>query len=497
MVDFRLRQGTKRFVFLLFALLLSFIPTEISLADQSQDCAALPLVEWSEKKTQYFAILQPSGLDENIAQIFNIISPQLDPEYTRLSSLFQKELTVPITLRIYPNQTYYSCLNAMAPALRKSEYHVFTGLREISFVSDRFPFQSGEGDGDIQNFPVTLINDVRYELTNLFVADITDHTDLPGLLEGVSIYAEDPAQLYLNTALINSGYDKPSQTWRYIWENPNTENNELLKQNSVSIVSYLIDAYGWPKFLQFLNVLATSDGYRQALNQVYGVEFTDLEQEWETYYPLYLQDRWRVNAIYNFDLSRYKILINNGAYSDAILGLNDAIDFLKSIQQNDKEQAAQQLLEEAKIGQEASILVSESRQALQSKDYSRSIDLATQAEDKFQEIGNNPLENEISAYKSLSEEILSLKAQLQDLLSKKDQPDVQPPKVDEMIRIGNRLAQLGDDEDYQLVKQYLRDLEIKSKERNEQDRLTFVEIVLGLLFLRILLIFVRRPLEVI
>jgi hypothetical protein len=83
------------------------------------------------------------------------------------------------------------------------------------------------------------------------------------------------------------------------------------------VVSFLIDRYTLPLFLEFIKASAQETGYRNALAAVYEKSADDLETEWLAYLPEYFEGRWKINAVYAYDLGRVTTLVENGAYTDA------------------------------------------------------------------------------------------------------------------------------------------------------------------------------------
>ena len=145
------------------------------------------------------------------------------------------------------------------------------------------------------------------------------------------------------------------------------------------MVSFLIDRYGLPTFIEFLRISAQEPGYRSALEVAYEKPADDLETEWMAYLPEYFEGRWQINAIYAYDLSTVTALVEGAAYSDAVEQLTEIVTLLEATDQFETLAQAESLLAQAHQGQTAGALADESRLALESGDYQLTIERGNSA----------------------------------------------------------------------------------------------------------------------
>jgi hypothetical protein len=464
----------------LILLLLALPPTA-----QAQTCST---VSWEENRSAAFAFLHPVG-DLTGASVAADHASALDQDYQRLSKLFESSLPLPITVRVYPTERHYYCLNTLAPDLAIGSTHGHLGTREIALISANIGADPGR-------WQQQGLNDLRFELAALFIEHITNGQAPPGLQTGMSLYAEDPA-LSFEYRLVQHPppLDQPDVTWRSLWDSPNLLSDPHRGLQSASIVAYLIDVYGWTSFVEFLKALPTTGSYRQPLLDVYGAELGVLQEHWRQYYPVYFQGRWRANVLYGFDLTVFEQLIAAGAYADAGAGLQEAISFLVQIGDVDKVIEAERLSLLALAGQEADALTRQSRQALLEKDYAAALSFAIQARSKYDDLGDTRRLEELDAYAAVSQEVLDLRSELVDL-----QGQISPisgvEHAPRLLEIGNRLGQLGDDEGLAVANGMLDALSAQRQQRAVLIILIGGVVVIGLLLIRLALSGTRIPVEV-
>jgi hypothetical protein len=167
---------------------------------------------------------------------------------------------------------------------------------------------------------------------------------------------------------------------------------------SLAIVSFLIDRYSFPTFIEFVKASAQEPGYRSALEAAYGKSADELEAEWLAYLPEYFDGRWQINALYAYDLSRVTQLVEKGAYTDAAAELTEIIALLETTDQHDRLAEAESLLARAHQGQAASALADETRLALEADDYALTIDKGQAAIAAYEQLGYRDRIPEIQLY---------------------------------------------------------------------------------------------------
>src|SRR3990172_9919917 len=77
-------------------------------------------LKWTEELTPAIAYIYPAedtGFGKSIPWLFD---KTLQEDYARFVPLFGAPLSLPIAIRIYPNETYYYCLNPLAIELAPS-----------------------------------------------------------------------------------------------------------------------------------------------------------------------------------------------------------------------------------------------------------------------------------------------------------------------------------------------------------------------------------------
>jgi len=322
--------------------------------------------EWLERKTTYFNILYTRG-DEAIAENY---ASFVDTIYDEITTVFSHKTEPPITLRLYPSEESYAKANPLAPRIPGIVAHADFRHREVAVIVPVTGRQTPEG----------VQNNVRHELTHIIAAELSNNRLNTGFQEGAAQYVEMyvpelegkiqllEQALNSDTLMSWSDLDKREQ----VYGQPGVSYPQTL-----SIVSFLIDTYGFGTFRDFLTMAGRTSGYRSALDRAYGVSPTDLEAEWLAWLPSYIAGGYRHNALNSYDLSHARQLVNTGHYAEAQTELENAIAWITDEEraQTADEQSqeilseAQTLLQRSKDGQQAEQVAASARAALEEGDY--------------------------------------------------------------------------------------------------------------------------------
>ncbi len=475
-----------RYLLLLAVILSSLTPTlAVRAAPQGAVCTGLAPVSWTETRIGSFALLFPAG-DEVIRSALSLFDAEvLESEYARFAALFETTLPLPISIRVYPTENHYYCLNAGPPEIQVGSMHSHIGAREIAFIAENI----------LRNFQGWVVNYqemFRYEQALLFAEQVSAGQLPPGLLAAIGRYAQNPLMTLAPLSLTLSDGDSRAYPWSELWDSLGPQGDLGRRLHALSTVAFLLDEYGWPRFLQFLQDLPSSGGYRALLTQVYGQDFSALERAWQAYVPGYFSGRWRVNLIYNYDLAPYSEQIAAGNYAEAAKGLQEVIAFLEKINAGAKLRQARGLLSQAAFGGEANDLVIEARKALAEGEYERSIDLLDQAQHNYSLIRYYHRMDELNTYRAQVQEVQALHSELEQLAPRVEASPNIFSLAGRLVEVGTRLGQLGDARGQEQVRALA--LRIEERQRGLQFALTALGalLVLGLLGLRIALLW-RRP----
>ena len=357
-----------------------------------------PDIDWRELETDHFIIVYADrveglsiitcdcGIEE--AEVYEAF---IDDIYNELVAVFETELETPINLRLYPTEESYYEVNPLAEQLVGVIAHALNNRQEIAIALPRTEPLSDE----------EIINNMRHELTHFFGSLLSDGNLTTGFQEGVAQYLEQPTEnaAYDPTILQQALEQNRLLTWAQldqagqIWRDP-----QVAYPQALSIAAFLIDVYGFPKFVDLIEAHATEPGYRSALEVTYGKSADELEAEWLSYLPAYFEGRWKINAVYAYDLSRVTELVDKGAYSDAEDELVEIITLLETTNQTETLAQAEALLTRAHQGQAAGMLANEARLALQASDYPLTVSKATESIAAFDALNNRERFPELQTY---------------------------------------------------------------------------------------------------
>ena len=394
-------------------------------------------LSWQTNEVGSFIVFYTSSTANLADQIISNFGDQLESEFQKYAVLFGTALDTPIAIRVYPTRADYECLNTLAPIINDDDTHSHIGGLEIALI--------GEAINQSQDtWYSTAINGMRHEFASLYVEKDTDGNAPPGLVQGIGGYFEDPGETFEDRYFEAGNIQSPTRSIQRLLEEDIPASNSLILLQQTSIVAFLIDVYGWDLFLEFLAEVGESSGYRQGFTSVYGLSIQEVQAEWETYFPLYISGRWRLNIIHHFDLDRYDVLIAAGVYQDAYDGLVSALPIVTLFGETDELERAQGQFSTAEQGVLAGTLTFEARQALLDGNYSDSIEKSEDAITIYTQLNDSRRIGELETYRDMAFEILTLRTELESLRGI-DTP-LDPQKTQRILQIGQRLSELGDAE---------------------------------------------------
>lgn len=391
--------------------------------------------EWREVGADSFVILYTSNDVSLAKELREQYILTIEKELPKFEAAFGTQIAKPITIRLYPTLTEYTCLNTLAPILTADDSHTHIGSREIALIA-----------AVINRSPMTweeqALNALRHELAVLFGEQLSDGEAPPGLLQGLGGYFEDPQDTFPLRYAASGEISQPDRGLQRLWEEDYPASNDLVVLQQTSVVSYLIEVFGWEEVLDYLTTIGNLQGYRQATMDVFGVSTTDIETYWIQYFPAYVESRWENNVVHGYDLAVFEQLIPSGAYSDAAQMLERLIPVLSIFSDDGQAQRAANLLAQAESGVLAANLALEARQAILSGDYVNAYSYAQEAQERYQLLNDTRRLEEIAVYLNLSKEVLTLREEL--VLLRGDGSPLDPVRSQRIVEIGRRLSELGD-----------------------------------------------------
>lgn len=386
----------KKFLLLLLPILLLLGLPGLALAQGPADEANF--IDWQELRTDKFIIVYADsvfGVDDfdcscgvEEAQRY---ADFVDGIYTDLVTVFGLEIKTPINLRLFPTEEAYYEVNPLARQLTGVIAHALNSRDEIAIALPRTERLT----------EAEIVNNVRHELTHFFASYLSDGKLKAGFQEGIAQYLEKPTErANYDPAVLKLAFEEGRLlTWSELDEAESVYSDpQVAYPQSLSIVSFLVDRYSLPTFIEFLKASGTEPGFRSALQTTYGKSSDELEAEWLVYLPEYFDGRWQINAIYRYDLSRVTQLVSKAAYTDAATELADIVALLESTNQADTLAAAEALLARAHQGQAAGALADESRQALLAGDYPVAIEKGNAAISVYEALSYRERIPEIQVY---------------------------------------------------------------------------------------------------
>lgn len=372
---------------LLFLLLTLFWPTFV---------VAQSLV-WQELATADFLILFTPG-NKAKAQTYSVF---VDATYEEIATLFAYRLEIPISLRLYPTQESYNQVNPLARSHPGIVAHADAQHREVAIV---LPQTLKQNESEIRN-------NVRHELTHIVIAALSENRLSTGFQEGIAQYVEQPtAELDQKVAALAQQHkDNNLMPWSDLDDREKVYNDpDRSYPQTLSVVAFLVERFGFAKLRDFLTITARSSGYRSALERAYKTPATELEQQWHAWLPSYLAKGYQRNAVTSYDLGYARHLLTQFRYAEAHTELERATTWLQNQTApapnlDPQTQAAllteaQTLLKRSQDGETAEQTAAQARAALVAGDYPQAQELIEKARAAYGALGDTRQDKVLEAY---------------------------------------------------------------------------------------------------
>lgn len=329
---------------------------------------------WRELQTDqgHFIVLYTTE-NLHIAQIYADFA---DDVYEEMATLFQHRTKTPITLRLYPTQESYYEVNPLASRMPGIVAHADFRHREVAVLLPQTARQ----------LPEEVVNNVRHELTHIIAADITGNRLNTGFQEGIAQYVERNSPEIENKirALERAYTNNELLSWSDFDNRETVYSNVMISYpQSLSVISFLIEQYGFEQFRDFLTISAKSSGYRSALNRTYGISPTKLEEQWREWLPTYFAGGYLSRTVAGYDLSTSRSLVAAGRYDEANQALTQALEWMHAHPEGDEMTSApdaemlaeaEELLWRSREGLDAQQHALDARAALEAGDYISALD---------------------------------------------------------------------------------------------------------------------------
>jgi Peptidase MA superfamily len=349
--------------------------------------AAAQESDWRERPTEHFAILYIDG-DQATSERY---AGFVDAIYDEVAAIFGHRTATPVTLRMYPTLARYQEANPLARGLTGVVAHADFRRHELVVVLEQTAAQT----------PEEVKNNIRHELTHLVAADLSDTRLNVGFQEGLAQYIERPApELETRIRLLQRAIDQDRLLpWSDLDDRDTVyQQPDVSYPQSLSVAAFLVERYTFAKMREFLTITARSSGYRSALERTYAATPDQLEQQWRAWLPSYLAGGYKRNALTAYDLTGAEALLRQGRYAEANTELQTAIEWLRTTEQSDVLQQAEQLLIRGQAGLRADALAGAARAALEAGDYERAAGLVTDAQRAYGDLGDTRQSAVLAAY---------------------------------------------------------------------------------------------------
>lgn len=350
--------------------------------------------DWREYATSHFIILYSPNDSAVAAEYAGFV----DAIYEELAALFEHRTATPLTLRLYPTLESYHAVNPLARNIPGVIAHADFRRREVVVIIPQTRDQS----------PEEIKNNVRHELAHIIASDLSGNRLNTGFHEGIAQYVEHPTpelerKMYALRMLREQGRLLSWSDFEdrdKIYQQP-----EVSYPQTLSVVAFLVERYGFAQLREFLTISARSSGYRTALERAYGVSPRELEEQWRDWLPAYIEGGYLRNTGSSYDLAYSQRLLQQGRYAEAQSELERVLELLRATIQGMPDEQQQQILAEAEQlqssierGQRAERLATEARSALGAGEYAYAEGLVREAQTLYAELGDTRQDRVLAVY---------------------------------------------------------------------------------------------------
>jgi hypothetical protein len=359
----RIRPRLLTLILLLVLLTVVLLPSR-ALAQSAPD---------QQFQTKYFTIYYPKG-EQDTASWYAGFADDVD---AAVSELLGQDPVTGITLSIYDTEAGYISANPAAASEPGIMAHSVPSSKEVGVAVERLR----------QVDPEVARQSFRHEMTHI-VAGALSNQNLPiGFQEALAQYnelsterAQESAQSLTSAISANVRL--------FSWTDLNDpaafmSDAALAYPESYSVMAFLADKYGMSDFARFMTGLRGGVAWPMALDAAYGKTVDQLQTEWQSYLPGFLQDGWKQNLLAAYDLSPAVALYDSGHFKDAADDFTLAQKLYSDLGRTERANQAGDYLAKAQKADSASTLAASARKSLEAYDYKSAHDSAAQAVQTF------------------------------------------------------------------------------------------------------------------
>jgi hypothetical protein len=358
---------------------------------------------WTELATENFTIIYAPGHEAEAEAYAGFI----DDIYEEIATTFEHRASTPVTLRLFPSFESYYEVNPLARNMQGIVAHADFRHRTLAVVLPQTEQQT----------PDEIQNNIRHELTHLVASELSNNRLNTGFQEGIAQYLEIPtAETERKMILLNRSYEDNRLLDWSSFDDRNTiyGNPEQSYPQSLSVVTFLIENYGFEQFRAFLINSGENNGYRSTLEQTYGLPASDLEQQWQEWLPSFLDGSYETAPPPTYNLEYPRTLIEAGRYAEAEAALDKTIARLEETSQEELLGEAEELLTKSRDGQSATQMATEAREALQAGNYERAEQLVDRARAAYAALGDDQQQRVLEVYAARAERGIKANEQLDE-----------------------------------------------------------------------------------
>jgi len=311
-------------------------------------------------------------------------------------------------------------------------------------------------------------NAIRHALAHVLIYIASNGNAPLGFDEGAAEYVSRPATPDLaRIAALMQGANQSNNliSWGELNRGqPPSYSPDLIGAESYSIVAYLVDDYSLRTFRDFLKSMHNQSDWRVAMRAVYNRGPDELEQNWQSNLPRWINGDWQNNIVVAFDLQPARDYLAKADYQGAKALLDQSQQLFTDLGDQAQLASVDRLLALCDTGIQAEALMTQVQQALQQHTYDRAASLLAQAQSQYAQLPANQRPTDlIATYGRLAQGGMTATQQLDSAqVHAQSWSDYREARAD-ALAAGTTFAQLGDGEMVQRSQTLLNDLDTRQR----------------------------------
>lgn len=318
-----------------------------------------------------------SGLEPDAQALAETFRPTILEAETRFGALFgvQPDTTLAVTF-----------VEAPDPALTSQ----MTPVDDLAWIGPDDRRAIVAHAAFVALSPVEAANVLTNLESRLYLEGASGRALPAGLVDGIARYVEAPvtAREARLGSLVQGRYQ--AGTLPGLGDIIAGRTGDLTPEEATAVryalVSFIADRYGVASLRDLVTSFSTERDWTVSFGTVLLQSVGQFDQAWVAYLPRWFASGWRTNAVAHFDLGPAQSLFDRGAYEAASASAQKSQQLFSDLDDQPRLAAAESLIAQCAVGQQADSTMREVEIALNDRDYGRADALLDDADQFYTQL---------------------------------------------------------------------------------------------------------------